>query len=75
MSFAGLASRASVWIMFPGDGRGHDRAGDHGGLTAAADWIVVLDGGRIVEEGSHADLVGRGGHYAELYELQARGYR
>jgi ATP-binding cassette subfamily B protein len=43
--------------------------------VAAADRIVVLDGGRIVEEGSHAELVRRGGHYAELYELQARGYR
>lgn len=43
--------------------------------VAAADRIVVLDGGRIVEEGSHAELVRRGGRYAELYELQARGYR
>jgi ATP-binding cassette subfamily B protein len=40
-----------------------------------ADLIVVLDGGRIVEQGSHADLLARGGLYAELYELQARAYR
>lgn len=40
-----------------------------------ADLIVVLDRGRIVEEGSHDDLVARGGLYAELYGLQARAYR
>jgi ATP-binding cassette subfamily B protein len=40
-----------------------------------ADRIVVLDEGRIVEEGSHAELVTRGGLYAELFSLQAEGYR
>jgi ATP-binding cassette, subfamily B, bacterial len=40
-----------------------------------ADLIVVLDHGRIVESGDHADLIGAGGIYAELYELQARAYR
>jgi len=40
-----------------------------------ADLIVVVDGGRIVETGSHDALVTAGGLYAELYELQARGYR
>lgn len=40
-----------------------------------ADLIVVLDGGHIVEQGSHADLIARGGLYAELFELQARSYR
>ncbi len=40
-----------------------------------ADLIIVVDGGRIVESGSHAELVARGGLYAELYELQARAYR
>jgi subfamily B ATP-binding cassette protein MsbA len=34
-----------------------------------ADTIVVLDEGRIVERGRHADLLGRGGHYANLYKL------
>ena len=40
-----------------------------------ADHIVVLDGGRVVEQGCHSDLVAAGGLYAELYGLQARAYR
>ena len=40
-----------------------------------ADQIVVLDGGRVLELGSHDDLMAAGGRYAELYELQARHYR
>jgi ATP-binding cassette subfamily B protein len=32
-----------------------------------ADRIVVIDGGRIVEQGSHAELLAAGGHYAALY--------
>jgi subfamily B ATP-binding cassette protein MsbA len=37
-----------------------------------ADQIVVMDRGRIVEQGSHASLLGRGGLYRRLYELQFR---
>jgi ATP-binding cassette subfamily B protein len=40
-----------------------------------ADQIVVLQDGRIVERGSHDDLVRADGHYARLFELQARGYQ
>jgi ATP-binding cassette subfamily B protein len=39
-----------------------------------ADKIVVLEGGRILEQGSHADLVAEGGRYAHLFSLQAQGY-
>lgn len=40
-----------------------------------ADLIVVLDGGRVVESGSHADLMAAKGRYAELYSLQAQRYQ
>jgi ABC-type multidrug transport system fused ATPase/permease subunit len=41
----------------------------------AADLIVVLDQGAVVEQGSHDELVAQGGTYAELYKLQADAYR
>ncbi|OWL98328.1 ABC transporter ATP-binding protein [Deinococcus indicus] len=37
-----------------------------------ADRIVVMDGGRVVEDGPHADLIAQGGLYRDLYELQFR---
>jgi len=40
-----------------------------------ADLIVVLDGARVVECGSHEALMARGGAYAELYGIQAAAYR
>jgi ATP-binding cassette subfamily B protein len=40
-----------------------------------ADLIVVLDGARVVEVGTHEDLVARGGQYAELFAIQAAAYR
>lgn len=40
-----------------------------------ADRILVLDGGRIIEDGSHGELLAVGGRYAELFNLQAEGYR
>ena len=40
-----------------------------------ADRIVVLEGGRLVEEGSHSQLIAVGGRYAAMFEMQAASYR
>jgi ATP-binding cassette, subfamily B, bacterial len=40
-----------------------------------ADLIVVLDGARVVEIGTHDALMAKGGQYAELYGIQAAAYR
>jgi ATP-binding cassette subfamily B protein len=39
-----------------------------------ADLIVVVDGGKVVELGTHEALVAAGGLYAELFAIQARAY-
>jgi ATP-binding cassette subfamily B protein len=40
-----------------------------------ADRILVLQGGELADQGTHEELVARGGLYAELFSLQAAGYR
>jgi ATP-binding cassette subfamily B protein len=40
-----------------------------------ADRIVVLDGARVAQVGSHEELMAKGGPYAELYRIQAAAYR
>lgn len=44
------------------------------GSTQAADKIIVLDGGRLLEEGSHQELLANNGEYAAMWRIQARTY-
>jgi ATP-binding cassette subfamily B protein len=45
------------------------------GTVHMADQIIVMDGGRVAESGDHQALMDLGGIYAELFNLQAEGYR
>jgi ATP-binding cassette subfamily B protein len=40
-----------------------------------ADRIVVLSGGRLIEEGNHQQLIDKNGLYASMFEMQAASYR
>ena len=63
-----------------------ERGGSHGGTITLlvshrfstvrmADLIVVLDGTKLAEMGTHEELMARGGSYSELYRMQAAAYR
>jgi ATP-binding cassette, subfamily B, multidrug efflux pump len=41
---------------------------------AQMDRLIVLDRGRIVEQGTHDELLGRNGHYATLWRRQSGGF-
>ncbi len=68
-----------------GNGAGSGNASANGRITLLvshrfstvrmADLIVVMDGARVVEVGSHDELMAAQGQYAELYQIQATAYR
>lgn len=76
---------ATEHALFEGYAAAARATGGRGGVTllvthrfstvASADLVVVLADGGVAEVGTHAELIAAGGRYAELYELQARGYR
>ncbi|SPF35534.1 ABC-type multidrug transport system, ATPase and permease component [Candidatus Sulfopaludibacter sp. SbA4] len=58
-----------------GDGRITILVSHRFSTVRMADQIVVLDGARVVQAGSHEELMAKGGQYAELYGIQAAAYR
>ncbi len=80
-----LFERYAAAAQRNGTGLAHDIADDDGRVTILvshrfstvrmADLIVVLDGSRVVEVGSHDELLARRGQYADLYGVQAAAYR
>jgi ATP-binding cassette subfamily B protein len=58
-----------------GDGRITILVSHRFSTVRMADIIVVLDGARVVEVGTHAELMARGAQYSELYGIQAAAYR
>jgi ATP-binding cassette subfamily B multidrug efflux pump len=72
------ASDVALWAALRADVRGQRRAVltvAHRLATArAADRVIVLDAGEIIEEGPPDDLIRRGGRFAALVELEAAGW-
>ncbi|HEU5100574.1 MAG TPA: ABC transporter ATP-binding protein [Roseiflexaceae bacterium] len=72
------ASDAALWAALRSDAAGQRRAVltvAHRLTTArAADRVIVIEAGQIVEEGSPEELVRRGGRFAALVELEAAGW-
>ena len=62
----------AVW---EGDGRITVLVSHRFSTVRMADLIVVLDGARLVEFGTHDELMSKNGQYAELYGIQAAAYR
>jgi ATP-binding cassette, subfamily B, bacterial len=58
-----------------GDGRITILVSHRFSTVRMADRIVVLDGARVTETGTHEELMARRGQYAELYAIQAAAYR
>jgi ATP-binding cassette subfamily B protein len=79
--YAAAASRSRTSSSAPGgdtvnnDGRITILVSHRFSTVRMADVIVVLDGARVAEVGTHDELMARGGPYAELYGIQAAAYR
>ena len=44
------------------------------GATSLCDWIIAIEDGKAMEQGSHEDLMAKNGIYCEMYETQRRWY-
>jgi ATP-binding cassette subfamily B protein len=69
------AARAADTAAVKDDGRITILVSHRFSTVRMADLIVVLDGARVAEVGTHDELVVKGGQYAELYGIQAAAYR
>src|ERR1700733_2014127 len=76
---AAIDARAEAMVFERFRQLGHDRMtiliSHRFSTVRMAEQIAVLENGRIIESGSHEELMQREGHYAALFSLQARGYR
>src|SRR5262249_35612032 len=59
----------------PDDGRITILVSHRFSTVRMADFIIVLDGARVVETGTHDELMAKGGLYSDLYGMQAAAYR
>ena len=76
---AAMDARAEAQVFEQFQSLAHDRMviliSHRFSTVRMADQILVIQGGRVLEQGSHETLMQLGGHYAQLFALQARGYR
>ncbi len=72
---SGSRKRSSAGAAVNDDGRITILVSHRFSTVRMADLIVVLDGARVAEVGTHDELMARGGSYAELYSIQAAAYR
>ena len=72
---AARGSQPGAARQFSPDGRITILVSHRFSTVRMADFIVVLDGSRVVEAGTHEELLAKRGQYAELYGIQAAAYR